>query len=250
MTSGANCPDPQAVGGSQLLQIAVLGRVWSAPWRHLPVLAVAAVASGLPLTIAVLLTSGISVLTPLLAALWCGPTLIPLLGAVQDALVHDDTELSRYARSFRRCAARSTAYSLIPGLSLTALLAALEVHARTGSGMVLIPLALSVSCSVLTLAGLVALLPLAAARPALRGYRLWLTAWYLLGRWPVRYAAPLALGGLALWTATTLHTSLILLLPAPVALLAGAAHWCCAIDLGARGFPVRTAGEVISVRRS
>lgn len=164
--------------------------------------------------------------------------------------MHDDTELPRYTRSFRRCAARSTAYSLIPGLSLTALLAALEVHARTGSGMVLIPLALSVSCSVLTLAGLVALLPLAAARPALRGYRLWLTAWYLLGRWPVRYAAPLALGGLALWTATTLHTSLILLLPAPVALLAGAAHWCCAIDLGARGFPVRTAGEVISVRRS
>ena len=59
MTSGENRSD----GSSPLLQSAVLGRVWSASWRHLPVLAVAAVASGLPLAVAVLLTGGISVLT-------------------------------------------------------------------------------------------------------------------------------------------------------------------------------------------
>jgi hypothetical protein len=166
------------------LQRRILRRVWSAPWRHLPVLAVAAAASALSLAAALRITGGISVATPLLAAVLCGPTLVPLSAVVQDALVHDDTELRRYARALRRTALRSTGCSLIVGLCLSALLAALEVHARTGSSTVLLPLALAASSSVLTLGGLLALLPLAAARPTLRGVRLWITAWHLLGRWP------------------------------------------------------------------
>lgn len=251
MTSGGARLAPPAVDDSvPVLQRRILSRVWTTPWRHLPVLAVAAAATALPLTAALWLTGGISVATPLLAAVLCGPTLLALFSVVQDALVHDDTELRRFALALRRSALRSTGCSLIAGLCLSALLAALEVHARTGSSAVLLPLSLAASGSVLTLTGLVALLPLAAARPSLRGIRLWITAWHLLGRWPVRFLAPCAVCALALWAGVSLHSSLILLLPAPVALMAGAAYWCCALDLGAGDLDPDAARAAISARRS
>lgn len=230
-SNGADLSPPDADVAA--LQGRVLSRVWTAPWRHLPALAVAAGASALSLAASLWIAGGISVVTPLLAALLCGPTLLPLSAVVQDALVHDDTELRRYAPALRRTALRGTGCSLIVGLCLSALLAALEVHARTGSSAALLPLAIAASCSVLTLTGLLALLPLAAARPGLRGIRLWITAWYLLGRWPVRFLAAFVVGGLAVWAGIAIHSSLILLLPAPVALMTGAAYWCCALDLGA-----------------
>ncbi|MGP9537996.1 hypothetical protein ACT3SP_08290 [Brachybacterium sp. AOP43-C2-M15] len=207
--------------------------MWTSPWRHLPSLAAAGAATALTLATALWITGGIRVPTPLLAALLCGPTLLPLFSVVQDALVHDDTELRLYARALRGSALRGTAHALTVGLCLSALLAALEVHARTGSDAVVVSLALAASGSVLTAVGLLALLPLAVARPGLRGVRLWITAWHLLGRWPVRFLAPAVVCVLAAWAGTALHSSLILLLPVPVALMAGAAYWCCALDLGA-----------------
>lgn len=215
------------------LEGVVLRRVWRAPWRHLPALSAAGCATGLALAAALWITGGIVVATPLVAALLCGPTLLPLFAAVQGALVHDDTELRSYGRDIRRFAVRGTSLTLVAGLCLSAMLAGIEVHARTGSGAVLLSLAVAVTASALTVAGLFALLPLAVARPGLRGLRLWASSWYLLGRWPVRFLAPVSVGALAVWVGTTVHSSLILLLPVPVALMAGSAYWCCALDLGA-----------------
>jgi hypothetical protein len=49
---------------------------------------------------------------------------------------------------------------------------------------------------------------------------------------------------LALWAGVALHSSLILLLPAPVALMAGAAYWCCALELGAEDLDAGDLGPV------
>lgn len=218
------------------LQRLLLRRVWSSLWSHLPMLAVSAAVTAAAATVASMLGGAVGggLLTPVLLAVLAGPTVMALLRVVQGALVEDDTDLRTYLRSLRATALRSTGFALLPATCLVSLLAALEVHARTGSALVLVSLCLSAAASVLAVTGSVVLMPLAVARPALHGARLWSISWHLLGRWPVRFLAPLALAGIALWAALSLSSTLVLLLPAPIALLTGAAYWCCAVELGAQ----------------
>lgn len=226
-----------AVEGRQRL---ILRRVWSSLWSHLPMLALSAAATAVPAAAAVALSGamGTPTLTPLLLAVLAGPLLMALLRVVQGALVEDDTDLRSYLRSLRATALRSAAFSLVPAMCLVSLLAAIEVHARTGNGFMLVSLCLAAVASVLTVSGFMVVIPLAVARPALHGARLWAISWHLLGRWPVRFLAPLTLAGLALWAAVSFSSTLVLLLPAPIALLAGAAYWCCAVELGAEDLVV------------
>lgn len=236
------------------LQRLLLRRVWSSLWSHLPMLATSAAVTAVAAAVASALgvAVGGGLLTPALLALLAGPTLMALLRVVQGALVEDETDLRTYLRCLRATALRSTGFALLPAMCLVSLLAALEVHARTGSALMLASLCLSAVAGVLTITGSVVLMPLAVARPTLRGARLWAISFHLLGRWPVRFLAPLALAGLALWAALSLSSTLVLLLPAPIALLAGAAYWCCAVELGAQdmnGAEGRRTG-ITSVRRS
>lgn len=226
-------PSPAARPTTDGLQRLVLSRVWSSLWRHLPMLAISAAATGVAAALAVLIAGGNPLLRPTLLALFAGPTLMALLAVVQGALVDDDTDLRAYLAALRTSAVRSTGYSLVPALCVVSLLAATDVYVRTGTTFVLVSLGTAGAATVLTVAGLTVLVPLAVARPELRGRRLWVTSWYLLGRWPVRFLAPIALTGLALWVAFSVSSTLVLLLPAPIALLAGAAYWCCAVELGA-----------------
>lgn len=222
------------------LQRLILRRVWSSLWSHLPMLAISAAATAVPAAVAVAVSeaAGGRILTPVLLAVLAGPTLMALLRVVQGALVEDDTDLRTYLRSLWATALRSAEFSLVPALCLVSLRAAIEVHARTGSGIMLVSLCLAAVATVLTLTGLAVVMPLAVARPALRGARLWAISWHLLGRWPVRFLAPLTLAGLALWVAVSVSSTLVLLLPAPIALLAGAAFWCCAVEVGAQDMVV------------
>lgn len=215
------------------LQRLILRRVWSSLWRHLPMLAISAAVTAVAVALAVQSAGGSQLLAPLLLALLAGPTLMALLKVVQGALVDDDTDLRTYLGGLKASALRSTGYALIPALCLISLMAAANVYARTGNGFMLISLGTAVAAAILTVAGFTVVVPLAVARPELRGVRLWITAWHLLGRWPVRFFAPVALAGLALWVAVSVSSTLVLLLPAPIALLAGAAYWCCAVELGA-----------------
>ena len=221
-----------SVDGTQRL---ILRRVWSSLWTHLPLLALSAAVTAVSAAFASAAGTAVQggLLTPALLALLAGPTLMALVRVVQGALVEDDTDLRIYLSCLRSTAVRSAGISFIPAMSLLCLLAALEVYGRTGSGLMLVSLCLAAVASVLTVTGTVVLLPLVVARPALRGARAWAIAWHLLGRWPVRFLAPLALAALALWAAVSFASTLVLLLPAPVALLAGAAYWCCAVELGA-----------------
>lgn len=215
------------------LQRLILRRVWHAPWRHLPTLAVSSVTTAIPVALAMRIAGGSPLLTPLLLALLAGPTLMALLAVVQGALIEDDTDLRTHLRRLRTSALRSTGYSLIPALCLASLIAAIDLYARTESRILLISLGTAIVATVLSISGFMALVPLAVARPELRGVKLWATSWHLVGRWPVRFLAPVVMTGLALWAVFSVSTTLVLLLPAPIALLAGAAYWCCAVELGA-----------------
>ena len=215
------------------LQRLILRRVWSSLWRHLPMLSISAAVTAVAAVLAVQSAGGNQLLAPLLLALLVGPSLMALLNVVQGALVDDDTDLRAYLGGLKASALRSTGYSLIPALCLVSLVAAADVYARTGSGFMLISLGVAAAATILAVAGFTVAVPLAVARPELRGVRIWITSWFLLGRWPVRFFAPVALAGLALWVAVSVSSTLVLLLPAPIALLAGAAYWCCAVEIGA-----------------
>src|SRR5699024_1996177 len=98
----------------------------------------------------------------------------------------------------------------------------------------LVSLSTAIVATILSVAGFVVVLPLAVARPQLRRAMLWVTAWHMLGRWPVRFLAPIVMAGLALLTGLTYSLMAVLLRPAPIALVAGAGYWCCACGLGDR----------------
>lgn len=215
------------------LQRLILRRVWSSLWRHLPALAVSGAITAAAVLFGYRVVGGPWAVTPLVVALVAGPTLMPLFNVAQGALVDDDTELRRYVRDLPRYAMRSTGYTLVAGLCLSALLGAVEMYEARGDALGVASLAASAAGTVIALLGLMALLPAAVARPRLRGTRLWATSLHLVGRWPVRFLAPFALMGLVVGCAVNFTTSLVLLLPVPVALVASASYWCCAVDLGA-----------------
>lgn len=196
-------------------------------------LAISAMATMLPAALGFWVAGGNRLVLPILLALFAGPTVMALFGVVHGALVDDDTDLRSYLHGVRDTALRSTAHSSVPALCLVSLAAATEAYARTGSIFALVSLGTALVATVLSVAGLVAALPLAVARPQIRGVRLWVTSWYLIGRWPIRFLAPCIVAGLGLGLAVTVSSTLVLLLPAPVALLASAAYWCCAVELGA-----------------
>lgn len=224
-------PETELVARQQRL---LLRRVWGSLWRHLPALAVSGAVTAVAGVVGLRVAGDVWAMSPLVIALFVGPTLMPLLAVVQGALVDDDTELRRYLRDLPRFAVRSTGYALVPGLCLSAVLAGVEMYRATGSTLALASLAFGTAGSVLAVVALTAVLPASVARPGLRGTRLWATAFHLLGRWPIRFLAPLMVSACALWAMTTVASSLVLLVPVPIALMSGAAYWCCAIDLGAR----------------
>src|SRR5699024_6126894 len=138
---GARVRDASVEGLQRLL----LRRVWSSRCSHLPMLAVSAAVPAAAATVARKLGRAVAggLLTPVLLAVLAGPTVMALLRVVQGALVEDDTDLRTYLRSLRATALRSTGFALLPATCLVSLLAALEVHARTGSALVLVSLCLS-----------------------------------------------------------------------------------------------------------
>src|SRR5699024_9226997 len=132
---GARVRDASVEGLQRLL----LRRVWSSLWSHLPMLAVSAAVTAAAATVASMLAGAVGggLLTPVLLAVHAGPTVMALLRVVQGALVADDPDLRSYLRSLRASALRSTGFALLLATCLVSLRAALEVHARTGSALVL-----------------------------------------------------------------------------------------------------------------
>lgn len=222
-----------APAGAEQRQRLILRRVWASLWRHLPMLAISAAVTAVAALLAVQVAGRSQLLTPLLLAGLSGPPLMGLQAVVQGALVDDDTDFQVYLRGLRSAALRGAGHALVPALSVVSLLAAADVYGRTGSAFMLISLGTATAATILSGVGFLALAPLVVARPELRGVRLWSTSWHLLGRWPVRFLAPAILAGLALWVAVSVSSTLVVLLPAPIALLGGAAYWCCAVELGA-----------------
>src|SRR5699024_2532872 len=98
------------------LQRLILRRVWSALWRHLPMLAVGSTVTTLGASVGFWLAGGSQLLLPILLAVLAGPTMMALFSVAQGALVSDDTGLRSYLRGVRETALPSMAHSPIRAL--------------------------------------------------------------------------------------------------------------------------------------
>lgn len=199
-------------------------------WPCLPALLVASTALCAAATVPVFVAPGINPVAVLLYAVLAGPFLAALTAVANSAAFDDVATIRSWARALREHALFGVRQSLVAAAAGELFLAALQVWSRGHPVWMLPSLALTGAATVLTLSGLLAVMPLGVARPGLRGVRLWITALHLVARRPVRFVAVFSLVGLGLWAATTWSASALLLLPAPVALLMAAAVWTTAAD--------------------
>ncbi|KYH43221.1 hypothetical protein [Branchiibius sp. NY16-3462-2] len=226
----AHTIDPAQRDATQRL---VIQRTIRGIWAGLPALLAGSVALTLAVTAGVVLGGGFTPWSLLLTALLAGPPITGLAQVCHDIVIEDDATIRGWARATRRTARTGIGLLLVPAIPAALLMVAVVVHERTGSALWLAPMAASASATVLAVFTLLAALPATVARPDLRGVALWATALHLVARWPVRFVAPLTVLGLGLWAGLSITGTLLPLVPGPVLLLAAAAFWASAVELGA-----------------
>ena len=102
--------------------------------------------------------------------------------------------------------------------------------APTGSPWFWPSFAMTGAAAVLAVLALTAAMPLAAARPEMRGRALWLTALAVVAHRPTRFVAVGSAVAAGVWAAAAWTASLLLLVPAPAAIVAVTATWTSLID--------------------
>ncbi|BCJ30742.1 hypothetical protein [Actinocatenispora sera] len=200
-------------------------------WPNLPALLCASVAVCVAATVPVLVAPGVNPVAGALYALLVAPAATALADTVTRIGGTGRATVRGFAARLVRLWPFAVRQALVPAVAAVLLLAALRVWTATGSMLLLPSVALTGAATVLAVPAAMAALILGAARPALRGRRLWVTALHLVARRPVRFAAALCLVLLGVWAAASWSASLLLLLPAPAAIVAVAAVWTTAAEL-------------------
>ncbi|BCJ35119.1 hypothetical protein Athai_26220 [Actinocatenispora thailandica] len=200
-------------------------------WPNLPALLCASVAVCLAATVPVLVAPGVNPVAVALYALLVAPAATALADTVTGIGGTGRATVPGFATRLVRLWPFAVRQALVPAAATVLLLAALRVWTATGSPLLLPSVALTGAASVLAVPAAMAALVLGAARPALRGRRLWVTALHLVARRPVRFAAALCVVVLGVWAAASWSASLLLLLPAPAAIVAVAAVWTTAAEV-------------------
>lgn len=211
----------------------ILHRVLHAMWQHLPTWLCASVAICGAAALTVVLTPGITPLSVLLLTATATPFVTALIAAVDQAIRTDDVTPAFWWSAIRRHTVFGYSVLAGPAVAAALLVVACTVWRQTGQPLALAPVGVSGAVTVLSGLAVTAALPLGIARPALRGSRLWLTASHLVVRRPVRFLAAPVLLAFLIWLSTAVTASLLLFVPAPVALVVGAAFRTAAAELGA-----------------
>lgn len=233
---------------TEAAQRVVLDRTMRGLWAGLPALLTGSVVLCLAAGLALLLGGGLTPWSLLLLALLAGAPMMALAEVCHDIVIEDDTTIRRWHGALRQSVRIGTGLLLVPTVFAALLMVAIEVHHQTGSSLWLAPMAVSASATLGSTFALLGAVPAAVARPELRGWALWATAAHIVGRWPVRFLAALSVLGLGLWAGLTVTGTLLPLVPGPVLLLATAAFWSSAVQLGATD--LQTSSNRISDERT
>lgn len=211
---------------------AVVVRTLRGVWPSLPAVTVASAAVCLAAAVPVIVAPGVNPVALVLGAVAVAPFAAALIAEVDTLSGDDMATLRSWWRSVRTLWRFAIAQALVPAAAVTLFLAAAEVLARTGSAWVWPSFALTGAASVIAVLGVAAALPLGVAHPELRGRELWLNSVALVARHPTRFVAVVSAIGFGVWTATVWSASLLLLVPAPAAIVAVTATWTSVLDAG------------------
>jgi hypothetical protein len=206
-------------------------------WRSLPALLVAGAALCAAATVPTLVAPGVNAVAVLLYAVITTPFLAGLAAIGNTAASGEVATVRSWARALRVHTPFAIRQGLVAGTAGELFLAALAVWSRGHPAWMLPSVALTGAATVLSLFGLLAILPLGVARTGLRGTVLWITALHLVARRPGRFTAVFSVTGLGLWAATSWSASALLLLPPPATIVMAAAVWTTVAEVTGRCSP-------------
>lgn len=210
------------------------GRLRTTVWPNLPTLLVTSTVVSAAALLAMLVAPGITPASLLLWALLVAPPAAALVAQANDMVLGGWPRPFSVVGYVRRAGLLGLTVWLPPAVAGACAMVAVGVWERTREPLVLVSAAVgAVGAALLTIAALVAV-PVGLERPGLRGARLTVTALHVAARRPVPVFAVAAFAVAAVSSAERVAASLVLLVPAPLALVLVAAVWTSAEAAGLR----------------
>lgn len=219
--NGGKNPDPEA----EIIRGALRG-----VWPSLPALLVASAAICATAVAPIVVAPGINPIAVIVAALACGPLLPPLAAVTNEMTTPSDVggghgTIRTWWLTLRTQWRFGMTTALVPAVPGALLLVAVEVWRATGNIAVVPSFVASGIVTLLAVLGLTAAIPLGTSRTDLRGVRLWRAAVSTVAVRPTRFVAVASAAGFGVWAATHVSASVLLLVPAPTAIVAVTATW-------------------------
>jgi hypothetical protein len=199
-------------------------------WPSLPALLAGSAGVCVAAVVPVIVAPGINPVALMLTAVVVVPFVAALVAVVDDISDGTPATIGAWWRELGALWRWSAGLGLLAAVPASLFLAAVEAVSSTGSPLMWPSFAVTGAATVIAVLGLMAALPLGAAHRQLRGWALWMASLYVISRHPVRFVAVATtiVGGV--WAATALSASLLLLVPAPAAIVAVTATWTSTPD--------------------
>ena len=188
-------------------------------WDALPAFLVTGTAACVVTGLVLWFAPGLTPVSVLLYAALLAPAYGALVSQAHDALAEETPGAFSFGTHALRTWRLSLALFGAPAITTALTLVSLLVWSRTGSALVLAPLAVGASTSALLAVAAMVGMPLAVSEPRLRGVRLVLAALSLAAKRPVPVAGIAAVAVLGIWAATQFSGTILFLMPAPLAVV-------------------------------
>jgi hypothetical protein len=199
-------------------------------WPSLPVLLAGSATVCVAAVVPVVVAPGINPVAVGLTAAVVVPFVAALVAVVNDLANDTPATFGAWWRALGALWRWSAGLGLLAAVPAALFLAAVEVVSATRNPLMWPSFAVTGAVTVIAALGLMAALPLGAAHRRLRGRALWTASLFVVSRHPMRFVAVATtiVGGV--WVATTWSASLLLLVPAPAAIVAVTATWTSTPD--------------------
>lgn len=214
-------------------------------WPHLPLLMAGSVAVCLSACVAALVAPGATPLSVLLLAVLVTPA-ATAIGAVANAVVgQDDAGLADWRLGWAAGVRHGIAAVIPVAIAGALFVVAVEVWRRSGQPLLLASIGVSGAVTACLVPVTAAMVQLTTGVPAADRRTQWRMAAGFVARWPVRFLAAPVLLGFGAWLAIQVSASVLLLVPAPVALVSAAAFWTSAVETGLLSIDETTENDVL-----
>lgn len=213
-------------------QRVLLRRSMRGLWPHLPLLTVGSVVVCVAAVDAALIAPGATPVSALVFAVLVAPGMTALGAVANSVLQNDDSPLTSWSGGFREGIRRGIPAVIPLAISGALFLVAMEVWRGSDQPALLASVAVGGAVTLGLVPLTAAMVQTATALPSMTIREQWRTSALLVLRWPVRFIAAPILLGFGVWIATQFSVALLLLVPAPVAMVSAAAFWTSAVESG------------------